>query len=312
NSDPASPKLGVHDINANLLEGMEEAGIDVIPYENITNTKKTIIQDGLDGLLQNKDSKVQLILQNSDPATANALKIKVQQAVSQFQSKLIHKEDNEIPVKNSMDTKYIYGNSETVFFDVLSPILIGFFVFFFVFLISGIGLLKERTTGTLERLMATPVRRWEIVTAYIVGFGIFAVIQTIIVVLYSVHVLDMVLAGSIWNVMFINLLLAFVALSLGILLSSFAASEFQMVQFIPVAVIPQIFFSGIIPLEGMANWLQAIAKVMPLYYAADALKAIMYKGMGISDIGGNLLALVIFASIFTVLNVFALKKYRSL
>lgn len=312
NSDPANPRLGVHDINANLLKGMEEAGIEVIPYENITNTKKTIIQDGLDGLLQNKDSKVQLILQNSDPATANALKIKVQQAVSQFQSKLMHKEDNEIRVKNSMDTKYIYGNSETVFFDVLSPILIGFFVFFFVFLISGIGLLKERTTGTLERLMATPVRRWEIVTAYIVGFGIFAVIQTIIVVLYSVHVLDMVLAGSIWNVMFINLLLAFVALSLGILLSSFAASEFQMVQFIPVAVIPQIFFSGIIPLEGMANWLQAIAKVMPLYYAADALKAIMYKGMGISDIGGNLLALVIFASIFTVLNVFALKKYRSL
>ena len=66
-------------------------------------------------------------------------------------------------MKNSLDTNYIYGNSETVFFDVLSPILIGFFVFFFVFLISGIGLLKERTTGTLERLMSTPIRRGEIV-----------------------------------------------------------------------------------------------------------------------------------------------------
>ena len=65
----------------------------------------------------------------------------------------------------------MYGSSETVFFDVLSPILIGFFVFFFVFLISGIGLLKERTTGTLERLMSTPIRRGEIVTAYLVGYG---------------------------------------------------------------------------------------------------------------------------------------------
>ena len=81
-----------------------------------------------------------------------------------------------------METNYVYGSSETVFFDVLSPILIGFFVFFFVFLISGIGLLKERTSGTLERLMATPIRRGEIVTAYLIGFGIFAVIQTMIVV----------------------------------------------------------------------------------------------------------------------------------
>ena len=78
----------------------------------------------------------------------------------------------------------------------------------------------------------------------------FAIIQTVIVVFYSITVLDIVLVGSVWNVILINLLLALVALSLGTLLSTFAASEFQMVQFIPIAVIPQIFFAGIIPLEG--------------------------------------------------------------
>lgn len=122
----------------------------------------------------------------------------------------------------------------------------------------------------------------------------------------------MVLVGSIWNVILINLLLALVALSLGILLSSFASSEFQMVQFIPIAVVPQIFFSGILPLEGMANWLQSIAKVMPLYYAADALKGVMYKGLELADISGNLYALAVFAGIFIILNLFALKKYRKL
>jgi ABC-2 type transport system permease protein len=103
-----------------------------------------------------------------------------------------------------------------------------------------------------------------------------------------------------------------VALSLGILLSTFAASEFQMIQFIPIAVIPQIFFAGIFPLEGMADWLQAVAKVIPMYYAGDALKGVMYKGFSLSDISGDLLALVIFAAIFIVLNIFSLKKYRSL
>ncbi|WP_018664992.1 ABC transporter permease [Heyndrickxia acidiproducens] len=241
----------------------------------------------------------------------------IQQQIKQIAGQVHKITAKQLPVKmesanQNVAATYVYGNSSTEFFDVLSPILVGFFVFFFVFLISGIGLLKERTSGTLDRLMATPIRRGEIVIAYLAGFGIFAVIQTIIVVLYSVNVLDMVMAGSLLNVVLINLLLALVALSLGTLLSSFAASEFQMVQFIPVVVVPQIFFSGIIPLNGMAGWLQELAKVMPIYYAADALKGVMYKGLGLGDIGRDLLALAIFAVVFIILNILALKRYRKL
>ncbi len=87
--------------------------------------------------------------------------------------------------------------------------------------------MRERTTGTLERLMATPIKRYEVVIGYLVGYGIFAVIQTLIVVLFSINILHIILAGSILNVILINLLLALVALSLGILLSTFASSEFQ-------------------------------------------------------------------------------------
>jgi ABC-2 type transport system permease protein len=178
----------------------------------------------------------------------------------------------------SVDTVYIYGDEETKIFDIFSPMLVGFFVFFFVFLIAGIALLNERTSGTLERLLATPIKRYEIVAGYVLGYGLFALVQTIIVVLYSVHVLDIVLEGSIWLVLLINILVAFVALSLGTLLSSFASSEFQMVQFIPLVIIPQVFFSGIFPIDGMAEWLQQLGKVMPLYYASNALNGVMYKG----------------------------------
>lgn len=214
--------------------------------------------------------------------------------------------------EDDMDVTYVYGDEDTEYFDVLSPLLVGFFVFFFVFLISGIGLLKERTSGTLERLMSTPIRRTEIVMAYLIGFGLFAVIQTVIVVLYSINVLDMEMIGSIWIVILINLLLALVALSLGTLLSSFAASEFQMIQFIPLTIVPQVFFSGIFPLEQMADWLQSIGYIMPIYYGADALKNVMYKGFGLGDIKMDILALVIFAGIFIILNVIALRRYRKL
>ncbi|WP_453991870.1 ABC transporter permease [Bacillus nitroreducens] len=314
NGNTSEPVLGVVNIDDKLVDTLKEIDIEIEKFEHVTNPEQTILDYELDGLLVSQGEQMDLTLANSDPTSSKALQMKVNQVIAlQAQENLVSQLPtlSEIP-KMELETNYVYGSDDTVFFDVLSPILIGFFVFFFVFLISGIGLLKERTTGTLERLLSTPIRRGEIVTAYLVGFGIFAMLQTVIVVFFAITVLDVTLEGSIWNVLIINLLLALVALSLGILLSAFAASEFQMVQFIPVAVIPQIFFSGIIPLEGMATWLQAIAKIMPLYYAADALKGVMYQGLGFTDIIQNLLALVIFAVIFIILNVFALKKYRAL
>jgi ABC-2 type transport system permease protein len=161
-------------------------------------------------------------------------------------------------------------------------------------------------------LMSTPVRRGEVITGYLAGFGIFAVIQTIIVVVYAINVLNISIVGSIWNVILINLILAFVALSLGILLSTFASSEFQMIQFIPVVIIPQVFFSGIFPVESMAWWLRAIAKIVPIYYGADALRGVMYKGLSFSEVSTDIFVLVLYAALFITLNIFALKKYRKL
>ncbi|ACA56565.1 ABC transporter permease [Clostridium botulinum] len=309
NGSTVNPKLGVVDLNKDIIEALKSGDINVIEYETASN--EVIIKDKLDGLLEMDNKTLKLTLENSDPSKAKLLKMKINQAIAS-QSRMAN---ITLPVKlktPTIDTNYIYGNSETTFFDVLSPILIGFFVFFFVFLISGIGLLRERTTGTLERLMATPIKRYEVVIGYLVGYGIFAVIQTLIVVLFSINILHIILAGSILNVILINLLLALVALSLGILLSTFASSEFQMIQFIPLVIIPQIFFAGIFPLEGMANWLQTIGKIMPIYYGADALKSVMYKGYNLNQITNDLLFLVIFASIFIILNIVALKKYRRL
>lgn len=163
----------------------------------------------------------------------------------------------------------------------------------------------------MERLLATPIKRSEIVAGYMVGYGLFAFLQTIIIVLFGIYVLDIVHVGSIWLVLLINMMVALVSLSLGALLSSFAASEFQMMQFIPLVIVPQVFFSGIFP-DSMAEWLQNIGRIMPLYYAADALNGVMYKGYSLSDIIVNLSILACFAIVFITLNIISLKKYRSL
>lgn len=335
-------KLGTVNVDKSLVQILEKTEITIKEYNISADDaiiKDAVITDNLDGLLLSDGGEYSLTLQNSDPSRSKALQMKLSQSISaQIQATVIKMQaaletaqalpgkakagSDKVPAagKNSsaalsmpsIDFKYVYGNSDTSFFDVFSPIFIGFFVFFFVFLISGIGLLRERMTGTLERLMSTPIRRSEVITGYLAGFGLFAVIQTLIVVEYSINILDITIKGSIWNVLLINLLMAFTALSLGILLSTFATSEFQMIQFIPVVIIPQIFFSGIIPVESMAGWLQVIAKILPIYYGADALKGIMYKGLGLSGIGRDVLALVLFSVVFITLNIFALKKYRKI
>ncbi|MGG5255255.1 ABC transporter permease [Neobacillus sp. SM06] len=329
NSTSPDPKIGVINGSTAFIQQLQDKAIHVKQYDEVKNIKKTIVADDLDGILKIDGSRYQLTVSNSDPTAAKGLEMKIQQIIAAETAKTqaangaafmekVQKAVPALPAKMEqiqppkVETAYVYGNKDTTFFDILGPILVGFFVFFFVFLISGIALLRERTTGTLDRLLATPVQRRDIVFGYLSGYGLFAIIQTVIVVFYAVKVLGIVLAGSLWNVILINLILALVALSLGILLSAFANSEFQMMQFIPIVVIPQVFFAGILPVDGMPNWLQVIAKFMPMYYGGDALKAIMYNGLGLGDIRSDILILLGFAVFFIVLNVFALKKYRKI
>jgi len=205
---------------------------------------------------------------------------------------------------------YVYGDKNTGYFAKMLPILMGFFVFFFVFLISGMALLKERTTGTLDRLLATPVKRSSIVFGYMLSYGILAVIQTVLIVLITVWLLGMEVVGNMASVVVINLILALVALAFGILLSTFANSEFQMMQFIPLVVIPQIFFSGIIPLDSMADWVKGISYIIPLKYSGDAVSDIIMRGTSIFDEGWNILVLLVFLVVLTFLNIIGMKRYR--
>ncbi len=221
--------------------------------------------------------------------------------------------DEIISIKKPIITDtYLYGSDDMSSFDNFGSVLLGFFVFFFTFLVSGISFLRERTTGTLERLLVSPIRRHEVVLGYVAGFGVFTLLQSTIIGLYTVYVLKMQMIGSFALVLLTILLLAMVALTLGILLSSFAKNEFQMVQFIPLVIVPQVFFSGLFRMNDWPQWLQTIEYLTPLHYAAAALRDVMIRGAGFSEIWQECSVLFGLSVAFIIMNILALKRLRKL
>lgn len=207
---------------------------------------------------------------------------------------------------------FVHGSPKMSAFDNFGPVLVGFLVFFFVFMISGIAFVRERTSGTLERTLATPIRRWELVIGYALAFATLVLVQSAIIAVASVYVFGMLLAGSFAWLLVITLLLALSAMTIGMLLSAFARSEFQLIQFIPVVIVPQIFFSGLFQMETMHPALRALGRVLPLSYGAHGMREVMIRGGGFSEISLDLAVLLVFPAICLAVNVLALKKVRAL
>lgn len=325
------------DVNQSITRKLRKIdGIDTVKYQDQKVAAKELKSHKVDAVIYYHDNKYDVTHANTDSGktvltkqalnaalTKNSFQILTSKLkkTQKMQAKLIkanpllaktlprapkNKKTSNVKIVNH----YQYGNKDTGFFAKMVPILLGFFVFLFVFLISGMALLKERTSGTLDRLLATPVRRSEIVFGYMFGYGIISIAQATVIVLATIWLLKIEVVGNMFNVILVGFLLALVALAFGLLLSTLAGSEFQMMQLIPIVIVPQVFFSGIIPLDTMANWVQYIGKVLPLTYTGDALTKIMLYGNGLSSITGDILALLIFLVILIYLNVVGLKRYR--
>lgn len=180
--------------------------------------------------------------------------------------------------------------------DRVAPALIATFALFFTFLLTGVSFLRERSQGTLERLLTTPVGRADILVGYLLGFLVFAAIQSLVVLLYTIVALQIDYQGSFAEMVVVLLVLTVVAVNLGIFVSTFARNEFQVVQFIPIILAPQIFLSGVIlPVAQLPAYFQAVSNVLPLTYAVSGLKAIMLEGRGLSGAAGDIAVLTGFA-----------------
>ena len=186
-------------------------------------------------------------------------------------------------------------------FDLLAPPLISTFVFLFVFVLSVVSFLRERTEGTFERLLTTPTRRGHLILGYMLGFLGLALAQSGLTVGISVTALGAESAGPLGLVFLVVLTLAIAAVSLGVMLSTFARTELQAVQFVPLIIVPQVLLAGtIFPVEVLPDHLEALTWALPLRYGIEATRAIMIDGSGFSDLSlvRDWLVLVGFAAAF--------------
>ncbi len=172
---------------------------------------------------------------------------------------------------------WLYIDLEAVF-DRIAPALLGIFPFTIMFLITSITTLRERTNGTLERVLVTPVAKLDIILGYTIAFGLLAVAQSLVASFVAIFLLGMDVAGPEWFVIFIALINALLGTAFGIFVSAFARTEFQAVQFMPALIFPQFLVCGLLlPLDQMPAVLESIAYCLPLTYAVDALQRVVVE-----------------------------------
>lgn len=167
---------------------------------------------------------------------------------------------------------WLFSDNERMF-DQLGPSLLAIFPMIIMFLITSIATLRERTSGTLERILTTPIGKMDILLGYALAFGVLAIIQAVIASTVSLWLLGMDIAGPEWMLIVIALSDALLGSALGLMLSAFARSEFQAVQFMPAFILPQLLLCGLlVPLAKMPDILEATAKALPMTYAVEAIQ----------------------------------------
>jgi ABC-2 type transport system permease protein len=181
-------------------------------------------------------------------------------------------------------------------FDRIGPALLGVFPFTVMFVVTSITTLRERTTGTMERLLASPLGKGDFLGGYALAFGLVAVAQAGIATAFAVLVCGLEVAGSAWLLVVVACASALVGNALGLFASAFARTEFQAVQFMPAFVLPQFLLCGLIlPREAMPAELEAVSAVLPLSYAVDAMNAVSVTAGGWAEARLDLLVLLAFA-----------------
>jgi ABC-2 type transport system permease protein len=227
-------------------------------------------------------------------------------AVRDAMMKTIKEIGIEMPI--SITDSPVYGKGAE-FIDFFVPGIVALAIFFLTTLLTLLSFVGERTSGTLERLLASPVKEQEIVAGYAMAFGVVGMVKASILLVVGILVFRIMIVGNPLFALLVVALLSITSISLGILLSSAARSEIQAVQFIPMIFLPTILLAGIFwPVEAIPTIIRPLSYLLPPYYGADALRSVMLRGWGIGEIWLDVVIILAFAVVFLVASVASLKK----
>ncbi|NYT01833.1 MAG: ABC transporter permease [Methanosarcinales archaeon] len=250
-----------------------EKDFDLLYLGSQSDAQKLISDGRLQGAVVMDGGAVRLLLDASSPQVSDRIQAAVIQGLRPREA-----------TAGQVDVRYVYGY-DLEMMDSVGPAVLGLVVFFFTFITTTISFLRERTQGTLEKFMVSPLSRTEMVSGYLLGFSLFTVIQSATTMLVVVFGFGVPMNGSPLTAFAIILLLGAGALVLGALFSNFASSEFQVVQFIPIVILPQVVLSGVWwPLQSIPSFIRPISYLLPLTYSSDALRMVMLKGATLSQV----------------------------
>jgi len=219
--------------------------------------------------------------------------------------------ENGVTPAIQLNSDPIYGEAAE-FIDFFVPGILAFVVYLLTTILTLITFVNERSSGTLERVLSSPVTEGELVMGYAITFGTFGVLQVALLLTIAILVFNIMVVGNVLLAFLAVAILAISCQALGILLSSLAKRAEQAIQFFPLVILPAFLLSGIFwPIQAIPEWIRPFSYLVPPTYAANACRAVMLKGWGLDKIWPDILALVIFAVIFLALAVWTLKRSKN-
>jgi len=202
---------------------------------------------------------------------------------------------------------WIYQN--TPVFDEIGAPLLGMFPFLIMFLVTSIATLRERQSGTLERLLTMPLGKADLIGGYAVAFGLLAALQAVIASSFALLVLGLDVAGAAWLLILVAVVDCLLGTALGLFLSAFATTEFQAVQFLPAFVLPQFLLCGLlVPRDQLPDVLRWISDILPLSYAVDAMQTITTDANGTASVLRDVAIVLGFVLALVVLGAATLRR----
>ncbi len=219
------------------------------------------------------------------------------------------KEKNSLK-ETPIEFKNVYPIEKFNFFETLAPFMMALIIFCLVFICSGMAFFAEKDSGTLARLMLTPLKPIEFLLGYFIAFGILVSIQTAVLQIFCFKVLGLSSNANFMDVVFVGILVAIMGLSIGLFFSIFAKSQFEISQVIPIVLLPQLALSGLFDISG-SKTLTILSDCLPLKYVSNIMANLILKGEPLSMQYNDIMAIAGFTIFFAFLTTFYIKKYKS-
>ncbi len=292
----------VDSVVGNVRDGDAWAVI-VFPQNFSSNVESAI--DGPADHLSSIHGILMIYIDASNPNIASAIITEVQTTVQQV---LLTQYDIASPVIVSQNM--VYGEGAE-FIDFFAPGVMGLAAMMVTFMLSIISFVHERSTGTLDRLLTTPLTEGEIVAGYAIALGVVGLIQSLVILSTAILLFQVQIVGSALLVLLVVFLLGVGNQGLGFLLSSIAKNEFQAVQFMPLILFPSILLAGVFwPIEAVPDLLRPVSNFIPLTYAVEGCRSIMIRGWGIGEVWPEVTVLICFAAAMLLLSTYGLRRRR--